>query len=237
MKDTLPNTLKDLLRSGTESNPALNVLLADYTRYHVVLVLVGGLFLLILVALSVLFWRRFRRAQRTPARRWAFERKTYFAFGLLSVVVAIFLALVVAANVSTVLSPREGFKGSIGMIDTSRAGAEDGALNQSFNGWLRSGSTDMPSLIQGEIDDRLSWQRPKAVLCTVLLLGFAGLSALIWRTLIRRFRMPEARWRLRDGTLLVLGLFTVALCLLLMLMVMGNTQGSLAPISLTLFFG
>jgi hypothetical protein len=95
----------------------------------------------------------------------------------------------------------------------------------------------MPSLIQGEIDDRLSWQRPKAVLCTVLLLGFAGLSALIWRTLIRRFRMPEARWRLRDGTLLVLGLFTVALCLLLMLMVIGNTQGSLAPISLTLFFG
>jgi hypothetical protein len=82
--DTLQETLRKLLESGTESNPALNALIGDYTTYHVVLVVVGGLFLLGLIVLATFFWTRFRRAPRTDTRRWTFEKKTYFAFGVLS---------------------------------------------------------------------------------------------------------------------------------------------------------
>jgi hypothetical protein len=235
--DTLQETLRKLMRSGTESNPALNVLLADYTKYHVVLVVVGGLFLLGLILLSVFFWTRFRSAPRTDVRRWTFEKKTYFSFGILSVVVAMFLALVVAANVSTVMNPRQGFSGSISMLRTGPPGTPTDDLHQAVDAWLQSGSADTPSVVQDQIDERLAWQRPKAIICSVLLVVFVILSALIWRALIRTSRDGAAKGRLKKVSLLLLGVVTVLACLLLMLMVMGNTQGSIAPISLTLFFG
>jgi hypothetical protein len=235
--DTLQETLRKLVKSGTESNPALNALIGDYTTYHVVLVVVGGLFLLGLIVLATFFWTRFTRAPRTETRRWTFEKKTYFAFGVLSVVVGMFMALVVAANVSTVLNPRQGFSGSISLLRAAHAGTQTDDLYRSVDTWLQSGSADTPSVVQGRIDDRLAWQRPKAIVCSILLVVFAILSALTWRTLIRKSRDHAARWRLRETAQLLLGAVSVLACLLLMLMVMGNSQGSIAPISLTLFFG
>jgi cytochrome bd-type quinol oxidase subunit 2 len=235
--DTLQETLRKLMRSETESNPALNVLVADYTKYHVVLVVVGGLFLLGLILLSVFFWTRFRRAPRTDVRKWTFERKTYFYFGVLSVLVAMFLTLVVAANVSTVMNPRQGFSGSISMLRTASPGTHMDDLYRAVDTWLQSGSADTPSAVQDKIDERLAWQRPKAVICSVLLVVFVIVSALMWRALIRKSRDREAKGRFRKVSLHLLGVVMVLASLLLMLMVMGNTQGSVAPISLTLFFG
>jgi hypothetical protein len=237
VNDTLKTTLRDVLRSGTDSNPALNVLIDDYTKYHVVLVVVGGLFLLGLALLSIFFWSRFTRAPRHDTRKWTFEKKTYFSFGILSVLVALFMALVVAGNVSNVLNPRNGFEGAIGMLSASKAGTRAAELHQPFTTWLTSGSEQVPSAVQGAIDDRLSWQRPKAIICSVLLVLFLVLSVWIWRRLIRTSRVPGTGWGLKRAALLMLGVVTVAVCLLLMLMVIGNTQGSIAPISLTLFYG
>jgi hypothetical protein len=237
VSDSLGKSLRELVQSGTESNPALNALMSDYTKYHVVLVIVGGLFLLGLVVLSVFFWRRFRRTPRTDNGKWTFEKKTYCCFGVLSVLVAMFLALIVAANVSNTVAPRQGFAGAIGLIGESRAGTPTEELHQSVTAWLQSGSSQVPAVVQSRIDDRLGWQRPKAIICTALLVVFALLSALIWRRLIRGSRVPEHGWRLKDTALLLLGSITVAGCLLLMLMVIGNTQGWIAPLSLTLFYG
>ena len=237
MNGSLEGTLKELIRSAGDSNPALNALIADYTKYHVVLVVVGGMFLLGLFALGVVFWKRFKRAPKTGSRRWSFEKKTYFCFSAVSVLVGLLMALIVAANVSNVLDPRQGFEGSISMLGTPQAGTQADDLYDSVNTWVQSGSTDVPSLLQGKIDDRLSWQRPKAIICSVLLVLLALLSARIWRTLIRKSRGREAKWKLPETGLLVLGVVTVGACLLLMLMVMGNTQASIAPISLTLFYG
>ena len=66
--------------------------------------------------------------------------------------------------------------------------------------------------------------------------SFLLVSALIWRSLIHRSRDRTARWRAKEFVLLLLGVVSVLACLVLMLMVMGNTQGSIAPLSLTLFF-
>lgn len=233
----LPRTLRELVRSGTTSNPALNALVDDYTKYHVALILVGGLFLVGLILLSILFWMRFARARREGPRKWSFESRTYLCFGVLAIVVALFLGLVVAANVSTVRNPRQGFSGSISLLNPAPAeGSQTAQMYAGVASALQSGSTEVPTALQERIDDRLSWQRPKAVICSLLLVAFVFGTAFVWQALIRRSRAREGRWKLRDVALLLSGIALVAACLLLMLMVMGNVQGSVAPASLTLFF-
>ena len=237
LSDSLKETLRRLVESGDESNPALAVLLRDYTAYHRLLVIVGGLFLLGFIVLSAFFWRRFRRTPKVGDRRWTFEKKTYLCFGVLSVLVGLFLALVVAGNVSNVLNPRTGFEGAIGLLGAPKAGTQAAELQQSFATWLASGDTQTPATVQQAIDNRLSWQRPKAIICSLLLVLSLIATALVWRRLIRSSRSPQARWSVGRVALLLLGVVLVGVCLVLMLMVMGNTQGSIAPISLTLFYG
>ena len=123
------------------------------------------------------------------------------------------------------------------MLGTPQTGTRTDQRHQAFKTWLQSGSTQVPSLIQRKIDERLAWQRPKAIISSLLLIVFVVLSARIWHTLIRGSRLHEARWKLKEVSLLTAGVTTVNACLLLMLMVMGNTQGSISPLSLTLFFG
>jgi cytochrome bd-type quinol oxidase subunit 2 len=234
---SLQTTLNNLLQSGTRSNPALNNLLSDYTKYHVVLLVVGGLFTLILVTLSVLFWARYKRAPKTDTRKWTFEKKTYFSFGLLTTIVGLFMVLIVVANAGTVLNPRQGFSGIVDELGTSQAGTHKAELYQSFNTWLQSGSTQVPSLIQSKISDRLGWQQPKAIICSVLLAIFVVVSIRIWGTLIRQSKVRQMKRKLKEKSLLFSGVVAVAVCLLLMLMVIGNTQGTFAPMSLTMVYG
>jgi cytochrome bd-type quinol oxidase subunit 2 len=235
--DSLQTTLINLLQSETESNIALNSLLGDYTTYHVVLLIIGGCFTLIFVVLSILFWVRFKRAPKTEIRKWTFEQKTYFSFGLLTTIVGLVMMLIVVANAGTVLNPRPGLLEVINEFGTSQGGAHRAELYQSFNTWLQSGSRDVPALIQSKINDRLAWQRPKAIICSVLLAIFVATSVRIWSALIKKSKVRETKLKLNEKALLVSGCFSVASCLLLMLMVLGNTQATFAPMSLTLFLG
>jgi hypothetical protein len=236
-QDDLRTTLRSMLEPGTDANPALAALLSDYTRYHQVLVVVGSLFLVAVTALAAVLWRRFRRslAAISPASR--FERRTYFWSALLLTGVSLFLALVVAANISNVLDPRHGFGGALGLIGTPKASTSAGELHAAYTTWLTSGTDEVPSRVTEAIDDRLAWQRPKAIVTSVLLVAFVALAVVTWRSLIRRSRVRVGRRPLREWGLLGLGLVSGAACLLLMLMVLGNTQGSIAPLSLTLFYG
>lgn len=235
--DSLQTTLNNLLQSGTQSNPALNSLLSDYIKYHVVLLIVGGLFILILVNLSVLFWARYKRTPKTDTSKWTFEKKTYFSFSLLTTIVGLFMALIVVANTSTVLNPQQGFSGVVDILGTSQTGMHKAELHQSYNTWLQSGSTHIPALIQSKINDRLAWQLPKAIICSALLAIFVVLSVRIWGTLIRQSKVRETKRKLKEKMLLFSGVVSVAVCLLLMLMVIGNTQGAFAPLSLTMLYG
>ncbi len=234
---SLQATLGRMLRSGVDSNAALNALIRDYTTFHIVLVFVGGLFLLGLVTISIVFWSRFARTRTSDVPATTFERATYVSFGVLSVVVGLFLALVVAANVSSVANPRQGLSGAVGMLGHPRAGTPTGDFQQAVVTWLESGNAEVPARVQDRIDDRLAWQRPKAIVCSVMLLVALAISVQVWRSLVRRSRSPARGGTPATGALLVVGVATVVASLLLMLMVMGNTQGSIAPLSLTLFLG
>lgn len=232
--DGLRTTLSSLLESGTDTNPALSALLADYTAYHRVLVVVGSVFLLAASAFTVLAWVRVRRT-RGAGRRGSFERRTWLAFALLGTMLVLFLGVVVAANISTVLDPRTGFADALGLLGHPRPGSRAAEVQGAVDAWLRSGSAAVPPAVTDAIDSRLSWQRPKAVISSALLVVLVAGTALVFRRLVRRSR--TARPSAGDRLLLLAGAGSTVVCLLLVLMVLGNTQGSLAPLSLTLFLG
>lgn len=220
--EALRSTLTALMASGVDDNPALNALLSGYVWFHLVQVIVSGLFLVALAPFTGFCWRRFRRSPGT------FERRTYLWFGLLGTTVSLFLALVVAANVSAALNPRPGFSGSFGLIGSPPAGSPAAELQGSFTAWLRSGSPQMPAAVSRAIDHRVAWQLPKAIVCAVLLVLLVWLAVAVWRTLLRRSR---------GGPLMFAGVASVPVCVLLMLMVMGNVQGAAVPITSTMLFG
>lgn len=232
--DTLRATLDDLLRSGTTSNPALNRLLDDYTRFHLVLVAVGSLFMLGFVVLTVVSWRGFRSATSTNDRRWTIEKRTWFSLTGFGGILVALSAVVIAANVSSVLDPRHGFAGSLGMIRPARAGTPTASLHRSFTMWLQSDSSTTPPLVQRAIDDRLAWQQPKALISAVLFVVFVWLCVRIWRALIVTSRLSEPPRNLENLGLGLARWGLVVASFLLMLMVIGNTQASLAPLGLTL---
>ena len=202
------------------SNAALDAILADYQRYHAVLVVVAGVFLAAVVILVVLCWRSLRAAGRSTGGRTRRQTWTYTAFITGGILVGLFLALVLVANLSTVINPERGFAG----VDQS---------GEAFTAWVASGSSSIPRAVQEQIDARLAWQRPKAIIVTILLVITVLGSVAIWRRWLHR-TYPS---RGANALLLASGLVTVAIALLLMLMVMGNVQASLAPVAITLVLG
>jgi hypothetical protein len=227
----LQDTLYSIVKSGSHSNFAYNTLLYDYITYHAVIVIEGGVFALLLIVLSAYFWRRFKRTQKARI----FEKRAYFCFGLLSTVVALLLVLLVAANLSSVLNPQAGFAQAIPDLSILQAGTQKAALYQVVNTWVQSGSTQMPSMLENAVRDRLSWQRPKAIVCSILLVVFAVFTTRLWQKLIHS-RSSKSLWSLKEKALLTTGVMAVPMTLLLMIMALANTQASIAPITLTLLF-
>lgn len=225
LMDTLRRTLEELVRSSAGSSPAFDTLLSDYRDYHAVLLALGGPLTAGLLALSVLSWRRLRR---TPKRR-TFERRAYRAFALAGGVVGLGCALVFAANLSTVLAPRQGFAHVIPALGTPASDTEQARLHRSVTRWLESDRADVPPLLRRKVDDRLAWQRPKAIVCALLLIPFAAFSVRFWRRSLARGR--ASRSAVTAGAAASVG------ALVLAVMVIANTQAAFAPVTLTLLYG
>src|SRR6266700_2767194 len=107
--NNLQRTLSELIQSGSRSNPAMNTLINDYTTYHLVLVVIGGFFVLIFLLLSLFFWTQLKRTPQAAKHKWTFEKKTYFSLGAVSIVVGLLIALIVVVDATTVLYPLPGF--------------------------------------------------------------------------------------------------------------------------------
>ncbi len=232
----LPSILKDLLGSGSTSNAALDRMIDDYATYHATLVVVGGCFLLALLLFAGFCWKRHRRSRTRGVGPRTFERRTYARLGLSSIAVSALLAVVVAANLSSALDARHGLAGVVPSLDSPPASSGRAQLQLEFATWLRSGDAATPPPIGDRIDDRLAWQQPKAIITAVLLVLIAALSARVWRGLLRASRVSSRR-SARDRTRLAMAIGAVPVCLALMLMVMGNTQASVAPLTMTMLFG
>jgi hypothetical protein len=200
------------------TSPAYDQLLTADRNFHVVFLVVGGLFTLLLLLFSVFSWVRFKRA-----RRRTFERQSYFSFGAVSLALGLIMAAVFWGNVTSVVNPRQTLSGTT----FSRVGET----------WLQSGSAQISPLLQHAIDERLAWQRPKAVICSILLVAFVTLTVFVWRTLIRQSGAAEPFRKISRRLMLCAGVLSAVSCLLLMLMVIGNTEGAFVPLFLTVQYG
>src|SRR5258707_3997040 len=89
------------------TNAAYERLLTDDRNFHVVFLVVGGPFLLLLLLFCVFSWVRFKRA-----RRRTFERRSYFSFGVLSVPLGLFMAVAFWANVTSFVNPSQTLSGT-----------------------------------------------------------------------------------------------------------------------------
>jgi hypothetical protein len=234
----LQHSLNDLVRARAHSNSAFSALLDDYTKYHAVLAVLGALLALSFVVLGIFCWKRYRRAPKAELRPRFVERKSYLFFGLLSTVIAALMTLVALANLSNVLHPRDGIADAVPTFKAA-PGTETARIHQVADRWLRSGTAETPAQIQHQIDERLSWQRPKAIICGVLFVVLAALWFGIWGKLLARSkrRPRDAPWRLKEGTMTAGWVALAAPILVLMVMAVANTQASFAPLTLTLLYG
>jgi hypothetical protein len=223
-------TLRRLLQPGAPANPAVRALLHDYAVYHAVFVGLGGVFVVGFLALSRWSWTRLRRGASAPGGSdRSFERRTLLGFSLVSLACGVLLALVVIGNLGNALHPRVGLAGAVGSI------ASPPDVQQAFDEWLQTDDPDVPALVQARIDHRLTWQRPKALVSILLLAATVRVTIRTWRSLVRRSDAGAATWR--DRALLGVGVATGMASLLLVVMVLGNTQASIAPLTMTLLFG
>jgi hypothetical protein len=237
MNDNLRATLDQLIQSDSRFNPAVNALINDYITYHVVLVVAGGLAALVLMLLSFYFWNQWTRAPKTDKHKWTFEKKTYFFFGAFSTAIGVLMGLLVAINASTVLDSRQGFSLIVRSLETPKIGTRKAERYQAFKTWIQSDSNNMPSLIQSKILKRVAFHTTKAIVCSLLLVVFVALSTRLWGTLIKQSRELQRQWRLKQTAILICGTATVSLCLLMLVIVLANTQAAFAPVTLILLYG
>jgi hypothetical protein len=206
------------------TNAAYDALLRDYTRYHAVFVILGGLATTAIAATTIVLWSRYRRVRAAGERN--FERKLYFRLAILNSLFVAFMALAFAANLSTTLHPQPGLDALIA------APQPTGGQTAVVDGWLRAGTAKVPPAIQAAVDQRLDWQAPKAAISAILLVGVAFVAVRIWSALIRRSATISSNTTPNPG-LLVSGIATTMESLVLIVMAIANTQASLAPLAIT----
>ena len=69
-------------------------------------------------------------------------------------------------------------------------------------------------------------------------MAFVALTGFLWRTLVRRSTTTGEPFRIFSRRLMVsAGVLSAASSLLLMLMVIGNTESAIAPLTLTVIYG
>lgn len=233
MEASLKGLLQELLSSKTTDNFALNYLLNDYAKYHFVMVIGGGLGAALLLALSInqslLFWESKNPFQNLKT----LSGKIHFYLGCLSGALGIALTLIVIGNLGNAINPRKGFEGALTMMEMPSSGSRTAQIQSSFTQWLRSGSESIPPLVRESVSDRLAWQRPKAIICLALLVLTIFLSKKVWRSLIAKSQQFN---RIKTIMYFCAGVLLSLTGTLFLVMFIGNTQGSFAPMALSLFF-
>lgn len=234
MTSQLQTSLQTTIDKGWQSNPATNQIISEYARYHAVLAVAGGIFLLILLWLCVRFWIKFKKIPKIRTLHWNFEKKVYFGFASLFTMVALFLALVTLANISTAAKPLPGFTGSISTITDNSYNQK---LHSAFNDWIVSKKSTPPALVQQRIHERRVFHAVRFVMSTVMLVGFAVASVYVWRYLIAQRADSKTKPTIKQALLMFVGVWCVLVALFLMLAVMANLQGFIYPLVNTFQFG
>jgi len=219
-----------MVKSGLQSNPATNTIINDFAKYHFIIVILGACMVLIFALLSKIFWTKFKRIAKTHKLKWGFEKKVYFYFGTLNTLWALLMTLLVYANLTSALNPVQGFSMVVETYITLKRTNLD-KLHQTFNQWINSGNETIPSILQEQLNAGVKFHTTKAMVCGILLTIFVVLSIILWTRLIKRTKVNDSKWGFKEKAYFVFGIATVNLSLLMIVMVMANMQGALAPLN------
>ncbi|MFJ6784747.1 hypothetical protein [Streptomyces yangpuensis] len=93
--------MADYPNAGTRTPPAVEVMVGDFSRYHLVIAVAAPMVAVVLIGMSVMSWRRFARAEKSDRR----ARRIFTSFGLLWALLSLAFIVLAVANVSVAAEP------------------------------------------------------------------------------------------------------------------------------------
>jgi hypothetical protein len=99
--DQVRQRLADSPRAGGQTPPALDVMISDFSRYHVALAVVAAIVAVVLIGMSVVLWKRFARTGSSDRR----TRRVLGSFGVLSALLSLIVIVIGVANTTTAADP------------------------------------------------------------------------------------------------------------------------------------
>lgn len=99
--DQVRQHLADHPNAGDRTPPAIEMMVRDFSLYHVVIAVAAPMVAVVLIAMSVLSWRRFARTGASDKR----TRRVFRSFGLLWAVLSLVFIVVAVANASVAADP------------------------------------------------------------------------------------------------------------------------------------
>jgi hypothetical protein len=225
-----------IAQSGSTEFPAYTILLEDYWNFHFVSVILVALSLCAMGAITGLVWARLLRKQHNQHDSLlGFERRAYILFSVTGSIVTLIMLVFFIANLGTVIAPQYGFLQTVPETSATIIEERPAGFNKAIKDWVESGSPQMPAILQQAVDERLSWQKPKAAICITLFIILAVGTTLLWQRLIQRSRndvgLAGRKWQIITG----FAVLALPIIFLLWLMAIANTQASIAPIMISLF--
>lgn len=227
-----------LSEPGAVDNRVYDLLLQDYINYHAVLVVGGSVFAMAafyVTARSIRALAAGRANAGSPAPVVA--RRANLVLAITGAVTGLLMLLLVAINLSTVLSPREGFTQTFAEAAARSRDAENALSWDTLLTWIQTGDERLPPRLQAAVNERLSWQRPKAIVCWILLALSALLTTRAWNAINEGRQRKPARTGLGRAVLLASAIAGISVCLILVVLAFVNTQAWIAPIVITLAAG
>jgi hypothetical protein len=232
LTEALREAFVEYWRSGDRDfPPALDRVVDYWFRYHVAKAVIAAILLTVLIALGVLLWRAFLRADGLGAGR----RAALASAGVLVTMLALFSLATVMANVQGAVAP---FASLLSMLPD---GATDGELadtlaqvRQQLADSQTAHGHDRPAL-EMMISDLSRYHVALAAVAAIVAVVLIGVSAVLWK----RFARTGSSDRRTRRVLGSFGALSVLSSLAMIVFVVANTTTATdpAPVLLAFFDG
>jgi hypothetical protein len=233
MTGSLEELLLTFLASKSVTNPAVLHMINDYAKYHWVLVILGGFSVLLFLVILRWLWKKFWVGPDLIGNIGNVGGRAYFFLMTFVGFVTASMSLIVYANLQNALHPKQGFRLAIHSLGVPASGSKTADIHQSFYTWIQSGDKTLPNYLTELIENRLSWQFPKAVISTLLLVVVLIATYMLWKTVVNSYLSFS---RSKNFAIFASGVVLTLASTLLWVMAIANTQGSIAPLTLSLLF-
>ena len=214
------------------SNPAVSAMLNDFVRFHAAMAVTGAIIALVLLFCGCRALQSYRRVRQLGSVGSRLERRARLGLAALFATLGLLCCLIAVANVTNAIDPDRGLMGAIENSSTSPTSA----VGRDAVNWVGSGSTQAPPAIVDAIDARLSWQRPKAIICGAFSIGMIMISRREWRRMVENARVSN-RFGRRPIAAFARVVASVLAAVLLSVMAVANAQAWVAPLTLSIFDG